>query len=182
MPRPKKAAGTAVDKRNGIRPIDSVGTAKSVPRYDPPRGLNKVAKEAWDAFWDDRQALLLTPSAKVVLERWIFAVHRYDHQMKMADREPLIESTHTTLMNPRFRIAKDALATIIECEKQLGIGIMNATNLGMAALAEKTKLADLNERYEDGGGDENDRQPEREQPTGTISGELEPVDPRLLDD
>jgi len=181
MPRPKKAAGTAVDKRNGIRPIDSVGTAKSVARYDPPRGINAYAREVWEEFWRDRQALLLTPSAKVVLNRWIQAVSRYDHMIKMADREPLLDGRETTIVNPRYRIAKDALATITDCEKQLGIGIMNATNLGMAALAEKTKLADLNERYEDDeGGESNDDQPRN---ASTIVAELDiETDPRLFDD
>lgn len=183
MPRPKKAPGTAVDPRNGIRPIDAVGAPKAVPRFDPPRGINAYAREVWEEFWQDRQALLLTPSAKVVLIRWIQAISRYDRAIHQADREPLLQGQQTTIMNPLYRVARDALSVIESCEKQLGIGIMNATNLGMAAIAEKTRLADLNERYEqprdDGGEPANDRAARP-----AVRGRVEDpdIDPRLIED
>lgn len=180
MPRPKKAAGTAVDPRNGIKAIDMVGLPKAVPRFDPPFGINRHAREVWEEFWKDRQAMLLTPSSKVVLVRWIEAVSRYDRMIKQADREPLIQGQQTTVVNPLYRIAKDAYATIVECEKQLGIGTLNSTSLGMAALAEKTRLADLNERYD---GEEADDDDVRSAAHSAVRAEIEPEqDPRLLND
>lgn len=181
MPRSKKAAGTAIDKRNGQRAIDTVGRMVAVERFELPPGLAKIAYEAWDDFWQDRQALLLTTSSKIVLKRWVMAVNRYDRAIKEADQQPLVEgSARQMIMNPMYKIAKDALATIDACERQLGIGTLNATNLGMAALAEQARLADLNEAYEEPREhDEGARQRGAAGPT--LPGTVED-DPRLLSD
>lgn len=182
MPRAKKAPGTAVDKRNGQRVIVGDMT-KAVKRFDPPPGLTRKANEAWEDFWNDRPALLLTPTSKVVLQRWIHAVNRYETAMRQADAQPLMAGQNTTIVNPMYRIADQALKTIESCERQLGIGTLNATNLGIAAIAEQQRLGDLNARYEGpeqpGGADERGAAGPR--PARTLDAKPEP-DPRLLSD
>ena len=152
MPRPKKTAGTAVDKRNGQKALDVVGGLK-VERFDPPGHICEAARAAWDAFWEDRQAGLLTPSAKVVLLRWVDALDRYIRITAEADASPLVQgSQQQPVMNPAYKAAGLALSTVEACEKQLGLGGLNAASLGIAAITEQRSLRDMNARYGSYGG------------------------------
>lgn len=162
MPRPKKLAGTAADKRNGQRADLSVANGNSrVEQFDPPDSLCPTAQAAWVEFWADRPALLLTPSAKIVLYRWITALNRYLVTTDEADRDPLLTgSTGQQVANPLYKIAEQALRTVEACEKQLGIGGLNASSLGLAAIQERRSLADMNARYGGVGGGHDDDQPE----------------------
>lgn len=147
MARAKKAAGTAVDPRNGQRALDVI-SGSQVDRFGPPRGVCKAAKDAWEAFWDDRPAALLTPAAKVVLLRWVDALDRYLRTVSAADDEPLVlGSQGQQVINPLYKIAASALTTVEACEKQLGIGGLNAASLGLAAISERRSLQEMNARY-----------------------------------
>jgi hypothetical protein len=187
MPRPKKAPGTAVDKRNGQQIVIS-DPATRVEPFRAPGGLTKRAYEVWDDFWKDRPALLLTPASKVVLVRWIEAISRYERCIHEADLLPLVDGSHgNRVTNPLYKIADQALKTVQSCEEQLGIGIMNATRLGIAAIAEQQRLGDLNARYEGPG---TPQEGSDDSPSGavgagaprTVRSKAEEVDPRLLDD
>jgi hypothetical protein len=160
VPRTRKPPGTAVDKRNGARLV-SVG-AGQVERCTAPRGLLASSKAAWEAFWDDRQSALLTPSGRVVLERWVRAVDRFERSTRAADKQPLVPgSTGQPVVNPLYRVADSARAVVEACERQLGVGGVYAASLGLAAVAEARSLADLNARYgePDGGDDDADADP-----------------------
>lgn len=144
MPR-KKPPGTAVDKRNGERATLTPGSvAGAVARFSAPPDLCPEANEAWNDFWDDRPSLLLTPSSRIVLIRWINAVDRYVTKLAEADERPIVfGSTGQETVNPLYKIAEQAKATMEACEKQLGIGGLNAAALGIAAIQEKKSLQEL---------------------------------------
>ncbi len=147
MPRAKKAAGTAVDKRNGQQVLGVVPGLK-VEKFPAPRGLSKPAKAAWDAFWEDRPAHLVTPAAKVVLLRWVDALDRYLRTIAEADQSPLVEGSQgQEVINPLYKIAEQAMTVVERFEKQLGIGGLNAASLGLAAISEQRSLAQMNARY-----------------------------------
>lgn len=147
MPRAKKPAGTAADPRNGQRAL-SVVSGGRVEKFPPPRGLSKPARAAWDAFWEDRPAALMTPAAKVVLVRWIDALDRYLRTVAEADEQPLVTGSQgQDVINPLYKVAEQALATVHACERQLGIGGLNAASLGLAAITEARSLRDMNARY-----------------------------------
>lgn len=153
MPRARKLAGTAVDKRNGQRADLGVVTGLKVERFAPPADLCPEAAAAWEAFWSDRQALLLTPSAKVVLLRWVDALDRYFRTLGEADAAPVSEgSMGQKVLNPLYKLAEQARATVEACEKQLGIGGLNASQLGIAAITEARSLREMNARYGQAGG------------------------------
>lgn len=117
-------------------------------RFDPPTGLSGAAVEAWEGFWADRPALLLTPSARVVLLRWIDALNRYLVATAAADAEPLVSgSTGQLRPSPLYAVAAQALRTAETAERQLGIGGLNAAALGLAAIAERRSLQELNVQY-----------------------------------
>lgn len=164
MPRAKKPPGAAVDKRNGSKALLSV-SAGPVERFDPPRGLSRQARQAWDAFWEDRPALLLTPASKVVLLRWVVALDRYLRTSAEADKAPLVTGSQgQDVVNPLYRIAEQAMAIVDRCEKQLGIGGLYASQLGLAAVSERRSLADMNARYGGGADGGDDRAEEEEDP------------------
>jgi hypothetical protein len=119
-----------------------------VPRFDAPTGLSAAAVEAWEGFWADRPALLLTPSSRPVLLRWIDALNRYLVATAAADAEPLVSgSTGQLRPNPLYGVAAQALRTVETAERQLGIGGLNAAALGLAAIAERRSLQELNVQY-----------------------------------
>lgn len=155
MPRTRKPPGTAVDKRNGARLVSvSAGTVEKLPA---PRGLSAPAKRAWAAFFEDRQAALLTASGRVVLLRWVDALDRYLRTLAEADKRPLVTgSTGQQVINPLYKIADSARAVLEACERQLGIGGLYAANLGLAAVSEAKSLADMNARYSEPEGGEDD--------------------------
>lgn len=160
MPRAKKVAGTAVDTRNGQQILGVVAGLK-VEKFSPPRGLSKPARDAWAAFWQDRPAHLVTPAVKVVLLRWIDALDRYLRTIGEADESPLVPGSQDQMvMNPLYRIAEQALATVHACERQLGIGGLNAASLGLAAISEQRSLAQMNARYSGPDDVEDDDEPD----------------------
>lgn len=162
MGRTKKAAGTAVDPRNGQRAL-SVVSGSQVEAFEPPPGLCPSAVDAWNAFWVDRPAALLTPAAKVVLLRWVDALNRYARTTAEADLQPLVEGSQgQPVINPLYKIAQLALHTVDACERQLGIGGLYASQLGLAAVSERRSLAEMNARY--GGADGRADSAEEEDP------------------
>jgi P27 family predicted phage terminase small subunit len=165
MPRTKKPAGAAVDSRNGRRAeISAAGKRLDLAE---PEGLCAEAAEQWRAYWEDAAATVQTPADRGVVLRWIDAVNRYLRLIAEADLQPLVAgSTGQLTENPLYKVADKALGVIERCEKQLGIGALNRSGLGIAVIAERKSLADMNARY--GGG----RRDEDAEPS-------EPEDPRL---
>lgn len=148
MPRTKKPAGVAVDTRNGRRADLSVVAGT---RFDPPDGLCEEAVQAWDAYWDDRVAQVQTPVDRAVLLRWVTEMDRYLRLVAAADAEPVVRGSQgQPVENPMYGTAYKALAAVQACEKQMGMGALNRSALGIAVIAETKSLQDLNSRY--GGG------------------------------
>lgn len=150
MPRQKKPAGTAVDKRNGAR-ASVLSPVLRAEKPDPPQALCTEARAQWDAYWEDPASGIQTKADRGVLLRWIDAVDRYLRLIGQADLEPIVTgSTGQPTENPLYKVADKALGTIERCEKQLGIGALNRAGLGIAVITERKSLADMNAKY--GGG------------------------------
>jgi len=148
VPRTKKPAGTTVDRRNGRR-----ADLLAVPggRLEPPDGLLAETLQLWDAYWQDAASGVQTPADRGVLRRWITEYDRYLRLIAEADRSPLTAgSKGQDVANPLYGIADRALAAAERCEKQLGIGALHRSNLGIAVITEQRSLAEMNARY--GGG------------------------------
>lgn len=149
MPRTKKPAGTAVRPYNGrkaeLTPIQG-------GRLDPPDGLTQDAIELWEAYWSDAVSQVRTEVDRGLLLRWITEYDRYLRTSAEADRTPLVTgSTGQSVENPLYKIAYRALDAAERCERQLGVGPLWRSNLGIAVIAEQRSLADMNARY--GGAD-----------------------------
>lgn len=154
MPRTKKPAGTAVDPRNGRRAL-LVPVAGG--RFDVPPGLSDEAAVLWDAYWADTVSTVQTPVDRGVLTRWITEYDRYLRTVAEADRRPLVRgSTGQDVENPLYKIAYRALDAAERCEKQMGVGPLYRSNLGIAVITEQKSLADMNSKY---GGERVERDP-----------------------
>lgn len=150
MPRTKKPAGTTVDRRNGRQARELVAVEGG--RIDPPAGICQEALEVWDAYWIDAVSNVLTPADRGLLLRWIREYDRYLRTVAEADLEPLVTgSTGQPVENPLYRIAYRALDAAERCERQIGVGPLFRSNLGVAVLSERKSLQDMNARY--GGAD-----------------------------
>ncbi|MGH7965868.1 MAG: hypothetical protein ACRERD_29295, partial [Candidatus Binatia bacterium] len=83
-----------------------------------------------------------------VLSRWVVALDRYWIATTTADQEPLTEgSTGQSIANPLYKVAEQAMKVVDSCERQLGIGGLNASTLGLAAISERRSLQDMNAKY-----------------------------------
>src|SRR6266545_2824988 len=145
MPRTKRPAGQTVDKRNG-RKAELAAVAGQ--RFDPPSGISGEASAVWDAYWADTVSSVGTPVDRALLLRWITETDRYLRTVASADLDPLVEGSQGQLVeNPLYKIAYRALEVVEQCEKQMGVGGLNRSNLGIAVLTERRSLAEMNARY-----------------------------------
>lgn len=175
MPRkgsasPKKAAGTAIDNRNGAK---VVLRSKKLARFEPPADLilSEPTKRVWADYWDDPISELATPADRSLLLRWIELVDRYKFFIDRAMKEPEVRgSTGQKQVNGFFNSANQVEGRIAAIEQQLGIGPKNRAALGIAVLSEQRTLSDMNADFEDGGDDDDDEDDPR---IKIISGETE---------
>lgn len=152
MPRTKKAAGTAVDPRNGRRADLVVVPGEAL---EPPPGLCDEALAQWRGYWDDAVSGVLTPADRSLVVRWITETDRYLRLIAEADREPVVRGSQgQPVENPLYGTAYKAMNVIQQCERQLGMGPLNRSALGIAVITERKSLADMNARY---GGGQHDR-------------------------
>ena len=157
MPRAKKPAGTAVDRRNGERA--SVGAGVPLKRFALPRRSDGLkydlrTQRMWKALFDD-QALssVLLPVDRELVIRWAQAVDDWIKALESARAAPIAKgSMGQEVASPHFAVAGQAMGVIVECERQIGVGVLNRARLGIAILAERASLADLASRFDGGGG------------------------------
>jgi P27 family predicted phage terminase small subunit len=153
MPRTKKPAGMAVDRRNGRRAELAVVAGG---RIEPPDGLSEQALALWDCYWSDTISTVQTGADEGLLRRWVSEYDRYLRTSAEADKEPIVTgSTGQPTENPLYRIAYRALEAAERCERQLGIGPLHRSALGIAVLTERKSLADMNAAFGGGDGDGN---------------------------
>jgi hypothetical protein len=151
VPRTKKPPGQAADPRNGRQAELQVVERSEAP--STPDGLKRDASVAlWSSYWSDAISGLVQTAEIALVERWVRNVDRYSVLMAVADAEPMVEgSMGQPKENPAYGLALKLEASIRADEAQLGYGPKNRAALGIAVVAQKASLADLNARY--GGGD-----------------------------
>jgi hypothetical protein len=160
MPRTKKAAGEAVDKRNGRR----LELAAAVPlkRFGLPKRADgepwrPETRKAWTAMWKDPVTSLLSVADRPVLLRWAAALHRAEAAYEQADQEPSVEgSMHQLVKNPQYDVADAQIKIAQACEAQIGIGALHRARLGLEFTAGIKSLAELNATFTEGDDDEPD--------------------------
>ena len=140
-------AGTAVDRRNGQR---TEILASSLPKFVLPKRSSGEpwrleTKRAWAALWDDPVASALTPVDRPVLLRWADSIDRAALHLEQGDADPIAKgSMGQAVESPHYGIADKAIKVAQACEAQIGVGALNRARLGIAIMAERASLAELN--------------------------------------
>jgi len=148
LPRTKKPAGQAVDSRNGRRADLTVVQGQ---KFAAPDGISDESLAIWDTYWDDRVSTVQTAVDRVILIRWITELDRYFKLIQLADADPIVTGSQgQPVENPAYGTAHRSLTAAQYCEKQLGVGPLHRSALGIAVITESKSLADLNTTY--GGG------------------------------
>lgn len=150
MPRSKKPAGAAVDKRNGRRlELATSGGELVAPAIDRGAFLPETLAQ-WDAYWTDPVAASQTPADRMMVLTWLESYDDYRRKKADADKRPLVKGSMGQMVaNPMYAVADRSLAVALACARQLGIGAKNRADLGLAIVAEAQTLASVNERYRD---------------------------------
>lgn len=164
MGRTKKAAGTAADPRNGRRAeVVSTAVALEVALPRPRDTYQPLALLVWDGYWAELVATTVTTADLMVVYAWITA---YDDSLVKhaeADKNPVVDGSQgQPTANPLYAVAKASMDLAMSCARQLGIGAKNRADLGIALVAGRNALDDLNSGYmgwddEDDGDDDDPR-------------------------
>jgi P27 family predicted phage terminase small subunit len=160
LPRTKKPAGTAVDRRNGRQTEVAASSMRkfSLPKRSDGEPWRLETRKAWSALWSDGAlAGVLLPVDRPVLLRWADALDRAARHLEQGDENPIATgSMGQQVESPHYGIADKALRVAKDCEAQLGIGALHRARLGIAVLQERASLMDLNARIMSGGSDDDD--------------------------
>ncbi len=160
MPRTKKPAGHAVDRRNGRR--TELAAAEQLHRFGLPKRADGEPwrleiRKAWAAMWKDPVSSLLSAADRPVLLRWAGALHRAEHAYELADAAPMVRGSQgQQVRNPLYEVAEGQVAIAMKCEAQIGIGALNRARLGLEFTKGQQSLAELNATLDEGGADEPD--------------------------
>ncbi len=148
MPRTKKPAGQAVDRRNGRRAELAVPDGGQLVQFDlPPRrpAWLAEAREAWEGAWADPISQAWTAGDRPILLRWIDHVDRAARALRRADRKPVVlGSVGQVVEHPSYGTAARAVAVAEKCEQQLGFGALNRERLGFTIASARKSLEELN--------------------------------------
>jgi hypothetical protein len=133
-----------------------IGPVRQAPKAPSmPRGLCKPAQDAWRAYWADPVSGATTGSDLPLLIRWAKNLDRYFRLVATADATPVVSgSTGQPTGNPLYTLALKIEASIVDSEKQLGIGPLNRLKLGLALSETSKTLAELNAEAADGEADD----------------------------
>jgi len=160
IPRAKKPAGTAIDRRNGERgSLPAVALERfPLPRRSDGLKYDLRTQRMWKALFDDAPlSSVLSPVDRELVIRWAQAVDDHLKALASAREEPISRgSMGQEVESPHFKIAAQAMGVIEKCEAQIGIGALNRARLGIAILAERASLADLASKFDGGGAGEPD--------------------------
>lgn len=117
---------------------------------EPPKGLLKVARERWEAYWRSPVAQAVDLGADLHrLTRWISAVDEWHRVSKALRRQRVVPgSMGQPVLNPLAGYLATIEATIAKAEAEFGMTPMARLKLGIAIGQARLTAADLNKALE----------------------------------
>lgn len=149
MPVGKKPPGQAVDRRNGERVDLAAARLRrfALPKRGDGRTYHKRVASMWTALWKDPLTSALTVADREMLLRWAESVDDWIKARAKGWEDPITSGRNDQpVASPWFAIAKDAMAVVLECERQIGIGSLNRARLNIAVGEAALTLDDVNAR------------------------------------
>lgn len=123
MPRPRKsdAEKAATGTLQPCRRTRQVAISDATLTTEPPIGLTKDAREAWQLAITCAPRGVLTALDATVLERWARNYATYRKIAKQLDHEDIALVTETGVtLNPLFNALVKIQQVLAACEKELG--------------------------------------------------------------
>lgn len=144
MPAPRKS--TTQPKSNGTAGRLSVVKADEQSVLpSPPDGLLPESVEAWEAIWQMPQASSFQGAHRVVLLRWVKSLDQWFRSIKVVEELPLVTGSQgQPVANPLMSWVTSRETEMEKCERQLGVGLRNAVDLGVSVGQAKLTAAQLN--------------------------------------
>lgn len=162
MPRTKKPAGTAVDRRNGrTATLDAAGPG-GLAKFSLPKRTDGLAydlrtRRMYAALWADPVSKALSPVDRELVIRWAQSVDSWIKALEKANESPITTgSMEQEVPSPWFAIAKQHLDAAVDVEKQIGVGALNRARLGLTIVQARKTLMELNAELDEGNEDEPD--------------------------
>lgn len=157
MPAPRKPTtqprSTSAPRLTLVRAADAT-PAEQGPVV-PPIPLDTPLDESielWAALWAEPQAAALTGAQRLVARRWIVAFDAWSRAVRAVELEPLVDGSQgQPVQNPLMAWVVSRETEMEKCEKQLGIGLRNRSDLGIAAAQARLTAAELNRMVTEGG-------------------------------
>jgi hypothetical protein len=169
MPRHKKAAGTAVDPRNGRKAELLPQPRTEIPPL--PRGFKRQATvDRWNAYWADVISGLVNESEEYIVVRWLTNIERYEMLLDKFDKKPEYAefnedgSFKKISTNPALQNAMKLEASIRADEAQLGFGPKNRAALGIAIVQHQQSTAKFQEEQSQRAAEAIDAAPDEDDP------------------
>lgn len=138
-----------MDRRNGERrDVQAIRLAKfALPKRDDGGSYSPRVRKMWAALWDDQVSVALTGADREMLIRWAVSTDDWIKARARGWEDPITSGRNDQpVASPWFAIAKDAMATVLECEKQIGVGSLNRARLNIAVGEAALTLDDVNAR------------------------------------
>lgn len=149
--RQRRRAGAAPVVRLSDLPPSPVGTP------DPPKGLSKRSREAWEAFWASSQAKLVAESALPALERLFLLRDDLDAARRAFRSDPLVKgSMGQARLNPLGEFVLKLEREIRELEDRFGLSPRSQLALGAQFGDTVRSLEELNRPFRERDDDDSD--------------------------
>jgi hypothetical protein len=150
MPRTKKAAGTAVDRRNGRSVTLEAAAGGALAKFPLPKRSDGLAydvrsRRMYAALWADPVSSALSLVDRELVIRWVESVDSWIKALISANEDPVTTgSMRQEVPSPWFAIAKQHLDAAVGVEQQLGVGALNRARLGLTIGQARKTLQELN--------------------------------------
>lgn len=136
MPRPRaKPPELLQGKGSRYAGTKSLQLIKLDPDIVPPapRGLRKVARDEWEAFWRSRLASVVDMDADMdALRDWALLVSERDRLRALYRKQPLIAGRTGLVENPLGRVIERYSRRIDVYRNQFGMTPLSRMRLGIA--------------------------------------------------
>lgn len=144
MPRPKKPAHLAADRRNGQRTQLAVPDGSRLARPEMPAGLEEAGRLAWDEYWSDPVSAAFTMADAELVREYVGAVGRRALYQRRLDAEPVTEGSQGQLVvAPWAKLLSREDQLITAARDRLGLSPKSRAMLGIAIGEAQRTAADL---------------------------------------
>lgn len=150
MPAKRKPAGEKQRRSSGARSqaapivtpgksLEEIVTGQAADKAqvvvpELPGDMLDETRRLWAAFWEEPHAAAVIGAQLVVALRWAEAFDQWRRSLDKVIAQPFVDGSQgQPVGNPLMAWVASREAEMEKCERQLGIGLRNRSDLGIAA-------------------------------------------------